>query len=345
MPIFDSLKFKIITVVVAVLLLVAVANEVSRWVLPAYLGTPVNFGSIFVSFIIIFWYVRKKLDPLEQLVQVARKLGAGDLTVRMDTAGRDEVKSLSTAFNEMADKLVAQIESLKSANQVQSEFISVTAHNLQTPLVVMLGYLEKLEDSRENLTSEQVAALKDLKAEVLGLRELNSRLLSTVELQGELVSLNLKKQDLALSASRAFKQLKKRAEKKEVNLRFEAAREPLEAEFDEEWIGVVWENLLDNAIKYTPSEGQVTIRVGKTKDVVFGEVEDTGMGIPESEKEKILLPFHRAKGVRQANVQGVGLGLYIVKLVIEKHHGKLEVESTEGKGTKIRFTLPLAKEK
>lgn len=342
MSIFNSLKFKIVTAVVAVLLLVAVANEAARLLLPSYLTTVVNFGSIFFAFVIVFWYARKKLDPLEKLEVMAKKVGAGELSARFDSDGTGDMGSLASAFNAMADQLTTQIENLKTANQVQSEFISVTAHNLQTPLVVMNGYLEKLKEGGENLTSEQMAALKDLEAEVAALRELNSRLLSTVELQGELVSLNLKKQDLALSASKAFKQLQKRAEEKEVKLKFESSREPLEAEFDEEWIGVVWENLLDNALKYTPSDGQVTIRVGKTEGGIFGEVEDTGIGIPESEKDKILLPFHRAKGVRQADVQGVGLGLYIVKLVIDKHHGKIEVDSEEGRGTKIRFVLPIS---
>ncbi len=338
----SNLRFKIIFAVFTTFFLVLLASEGSRWLLPRELGTFITVGAVLVSFVFLFWFLARQLEPLRRLVVVAQKIAGGDLKARVDTDLQDEVGDLARAFNRMLDALGQRIAALEQANKSKNEFLAITAHNLQTPLVVLKGYVEKLAEEG-TLNNHQRETLEHLKKTIEHLRQINSRLLSTVELQGAPVVLNRKRGDLAIVAARVVKDFRKRAAAKKINLEFKAAREPLTCEFDEEWIKVVFENLLDNAIKFTPEEGRVTVRIGKTKEgQIFGEVEDTGIGIPQKEQKAVLEPFHRAQRALSGDYEGIGLGLYIVRLVIDKHNGKIEIDSEEGRGTRIRFLLPPA---
>lgn len=337
---FGGLKFKITAAVLAMLVLLAALNEFLRTSSLGFKGTLVNLSTTFVVFILIFWYIRRQTKPLEKLTETVGKIASGDLAARADQELKDEIGALAEAFNSMADQLTKKIELLERDNLIKKEFISIMAHNLQTPLTIIRGYVNQLLEEKETFSPTQAKTLGIIEGTIKNLGEINSRLLTTIELQGEAIKLNKVKEDLGPLASTVVKEFRKRAEEKKVTLELKVAREPLTAEFDEDWLKVVFENLLDNALKYTPEKGEVTVRVGKTPEgSVFGEVEDTGIGIPKEEQEKVLLPFHRAKDVLRADFAGVGVGLYIVKTVIEKHNGQLKLESEEGKGTKISFTL------
>ena len=336
-----GLQFKITAVVLAALVLLAALNEFLRTSLFGFRATLVNLSTTLVVFILIFWYIRRQTNPLEKLTETARKIASGDLTARADQDLKNEIGALAETFNNMADQLTTKIELLERDNLIKKEFISIMAHNLQTPLTIIRGYVDQLLKEKENLPPDQIHTLEIIDGTIKNLVEMNSRLLTTIELQGEAIKLNKVKKDLGPLASTVVKEFRKRAEEKQITLDLKVAREPLTAEFDEEWLKVVFENLLDNALKYTPEKGSVTVRVGKTPEGgISGEVEDTGIGIPKEEQEKVLLPFHRAKDVLRADFAGVGVGLYIVKTVIEKHNGQLELKSGEGKGTKISFILP-----
>lgn len=339
---FGNLQFKIIAVVLATLVLLAALNEFLRTFLSGLGATLVNLSAAFVFFILNFWYIRRQTQPLEKLTETAGKVAAGDLTARADQDLEDKIGGLAEAFNRMADQLTKKIELLEKDNLIKKEFISIMAHNLQTPLTIIRGYVDQLlKEGEDVLSPDQTHTLKIVDGTIKNLVEMNSRLLTTIELQGEAIKLNKTRQDMGPLVSTIVKEFRERAEKKRIALALEVAREPLTAEFDEEWLKVVFENLLDNALKYTPEKGKVTVRVKKTPEGgIFSEVEDTGIGIPKEEQDKVLLPFRRTKSVLRADVEGVGVGLYIVKTVIEKHEGQLELESEEGQGTKIRFILP-----
>lgn len=336
-----GLQFKITAAVLTTLVLLSALNEFLRTSLSGLSATLVNLAAAFVFFILNFWYLRRQTKPLEKLAETVGKVAAGDLTARADQNLKNEIGELAEAFNNLTDQLTKKIDLLEKDNLVKKEFISIMAHNLQTPLTIVRGYVDQLLKEKENLSSDQNHTLEIIEATIKNLVEMNGRLLTTIELQGEAIKLNQTKQDLGSLASTIVKEFKKRAEEKQITLELKVAREPLTAEFDEEWLKVVFENLLDNALKYTPEKGRVAVRVEKTSaGEILSEVADTGIGIPKEEQENVLLPFRRTKDVLQADFEGVGVGLYIVKTVIEKHHGRLELESEEGQGTKIRFILP-----
>lgn len=340
-----GLQFKITAAVLTALILLAALNEFLRTSVFGLSATLVNLSAAFIFFILIFWYIRRQTQPLEKLTETASKVAAGDLTARADPDLKNEIGALAEAFNSMTDQLTKKIELLERDNLIKKEFISIMAHNLQTPLTIVRGYADQLLKEKEGLSPDHIRTLEIIESTVKNLVEMNGRLLTTIELQGEAIKLNKTKQDIGPLASAIVKEFRKRAEEKQITLELKVAREPLTTEFDEEWLEVVFENLLDNALKYTPEKGKVTVRVKKTPEGgVVSEVEDTGIGIPKEEQENVLLPFRRTKDVLQADFEGVGVGLYIVKTVIEKHNGQLELESKEGQGTKIRFILPKPKD-
>lgn len=335
------MQFKIAGAVLAALVLLAALNEFLRTSLSGLSATLVNLTITFVFFILTFWYVRRQTQPLEKLTETVSKVAAGDLTARADQDLKDKVGALAEVFNNLTDQLTKKIELLEKDNLVKKEFISIMAHNLQTPLTIVRGYVDQLLKEKEGISPDHIRTLDIIDSTVKNLVEMNGRLLTTIELQGEVIKLNKTKQDLGSLAGAIIKEFRKRAEEKQIILELKVAREPLTTEFDEEWLKVVFENLLDNALKYTPEEGKVAVRVGKAPEGdIFGEVEDTGIGIPKDRQEEVLLPFRRSKDVLQADFEGVGVGLYIVKTVIERHQGQLVLESEEGKGTKVRFILP-----
>jgi len=342
---FGGLKFKITAAILAMLVLLAALNEFLRISPLGFRATLVNLSTTLVVFILIFWYIQRQTQPLGKLTEIASKVASGDLAARADQELKNEIGALAETFNNMADQLTKKIELLEKDNLIKKEFISIMAHNLQTPLTIVRGYVDQLLKEKETLSSDQSQTLGIIEETVKNMVEMNSRLLTTIELQGEAIKLNKVRKDLGPLAGAIVKGFRKRAEEKQITLELKVAREPLTTEFDEEWVEVVFENLLDNALKYTPEKGKVTVRVGKTSEGgIFGEVEDTGIGIPEDEQDNVLLPFHRTENALRVDFEGVGVGLYIVKTVIEKHNGQLELESEEGKGTKIRFTLPKPKD-
>jgi len=341
----SGLQFKITIAVLTVLVLLFTINEFLRTSLSGFSATAINLSATVVFFITIFWYIRRQTKPLGKLTETVGKLAAGDLTARADQELKNEIGTLAETFNNMADQLTKKLEALEKDNLVKKEFISIMAHNLQTPLTIIRGYTDQLLKEKEGLSPDQTHTLEIIDETIENLVEMNGRLLTTIELQGEAIKLNKTRQDLGPLASEVVKEFKKRSQEKQISLELKVAREPLTTEFDEEWLRIVFENLLDNALKYTPEKGKVTVRVKKTPEgAILVEVEDTGIGIPKKEQENVLLPFRRTKDVMRVDFEGVGVGLYIVKTVIEKHNGQLELKSEEGQGTTIKFTLPKPKD-
>ena len=339
--ILGNIQFKITAAILTTLVLLAALNEFLRTSSLGLRATLVNLTAAFIFFVLNFWYIRRQTGPLEELTATVDEVAAGNLTMRAKEDLKSEIGELAKAFNRVADQLTQKIGALEKDNLIKKEFISIMSHNLQTPLTIVRGYVDQLFKEKEKLSFTQSQTLKIIEETIKKLVEMNQRLLTTIELQGEAIKINKVKNDLGVLAGTVFKDFKKRAAEKQINLKLQVAREPLTSEFDEEWLTVVFENLLDNALKYTPEKGSVTLRIGKEPDGgVFGEVEDTGIGIPKGEQEKVLLPFHRTKDVLRADFGGIGVGLFIVKTVIDKHSGRLLLESEEGKGTKVKFILP-----
>jgi len=234
---------------------------------------------------------------------------------------------------------------LEELDQIKSEFVSIAAHQLRTPLTgIRWSYQAILEEGQGNLQPEQRKLLESGLSTTLRMVDLVNDLLSVARIEEGKFGILLKKQALTPLLARFADLFSQRAREKGVAFLSEIARDPSipDVAFDEEKLGIVFDNLLDNALKYTEPGGRITLRASREGDHVAIEIIDTGVGIPPGQMHRIFTKFFRADNALRLHTSGTGLGLYVVKNIVEKHGGTVEVESHEGKGTTFRMTLPVA---
>jgi signal transduction histidine kinase len=232
--------------------------------------------------------------------------------------------------------------------RTKSEFISLIAHQLRTPISSMRWMLKELiEEKKGKLNERQKEYLKDLYLNSERMVQFLNDLLSAIRIEeGRFLR---KKELFSLEAivELVIKLFQSRIEERKINLKYERPTQKLPlVKVDVEGIKTVIENLLDNAIRYTPEGGEVEISLTApvTETEVQFSIRDSGIGIPDEEKERIFTRFFRASNAIKKETEGSGLGLYISKNIIEAHGGKIWFESKEGKGTTFYFTLPIEKE-
>jgi signal transduction histidine kinase len=231
--------------------------------------------------------------------------------------------------------------------KTKSEFVSLIAHQLRTPISSMRWMLKELiEEKKGKLNERQKEYLKDLYLNSERMVQFLNDLLSAIRIEeGRFLR---KKELFSLEAivELVIKLFQSRIEERKINLKYERPTQKLPlVKVDVEGIKTVIENLLDNAIRYTPEGGEVEISLTApvTETEVQFSIRDSGIGIPDEEKERIFTRFFRASNAIKKETEGSGLGLYISKNIIEAHGGKIWFESKEGKGTTFYFTLPIEK--
>ncbi|WP_376789066.1 ATP-binding protein [Thermoflexus sp.] len=268
--------------------------------------------------------------PLRALQQAARRIATGDLGTRIPAQDAGELGEVAQAFNRMA-------EALARAEQQRRQMLADIAHELRTPLGILQGHLEALIDGVLPLELEQVAQIHDEVRHLARLVE-DLRLLTLAE-AGQ------------LRLDREIVDLKRLIEETVDGIAFQAAEKGLHLEVelpaelppilaDPTRVRQVLMNLLTNAVRYTPSGGQIVVRAQDLGDGVQVSVRDTGIGIAPEDLPHVFDRFYRAERSRSRADGGSGLGLAIAKHLIEAHGGRIGVESTPGEGTCFFFTLP-----
>jgi signal transduction histidine kinase len=225
--------------------------------------------------------------------------------------------------------------------RLRDEFVAVVSHELRTPLTSIIGYLELLVDEASGeLTAEQESYLEVVQRSTARLVELVGDLLLVAEAERGPLALELGEIDLVQLAAHAVDAARPAADARGVALSFDAGA-PGAVGGDSTRLAQMLDNLISNAIKFTPPGGSVTVRAGKRgSDAVF-EVIDTGDGISESDRERLFEPFFRSREANARAVPGTGLGLTITKAIVEAHNGVIEVESVPGGGATFRVWLPV----
>ncbi len=271
------------------------------------------------------------VSPVQKLTAAAQKIAAGDLGQRIATQSQDEIGTLATAFNQMADSL-AQHEELRR------NLIADVAHELRTPLTVIQGNLEAMLDGVLPTSPQEIATLRDETA-LLTRLVADLRLLSLAE-AGQL-KLERVKTDSAELVTRAVEPFRLQAQSSQVELNLEFASSLPSIELDVDRITQVIRNLLSNALRHTPAGGRVTIGCKKDPgNSLLFTVSDTGEGISSDDLPYVFDRFYRADKSRSRSSGGSGIGLAIVKQLVEAHGGKVWMESQLGRGATFGFTLP-----
>ncbi len=232
--------------------------------------------------------------------------------------------------------------------KAKSEFISLIAHQLRTPISSMRWMLKELiEEKKGKLNENQKEFLKEIYLNSERIVQFLDDLLSTIRIEeGKFLR---KKEFFSLEAivELVIKLFESEIKERKIQLKYKRPKKRLPlVKIDVEGIKTVVENLLDNAIRYTPEGGEVEISLiaPLTETEVQFSIKDSGIGIPESEKERIFSKFFRASNAIKKETEGSGLGLYICKNIIQAHGGKIWFESKEGEGTVFYFSLPIEKE-
>jgi signal transduction histidine kinase len=276
---------------------------------------------------------RNALSPVRSLTRAARGLGTGDLSHRVAVDRADEVGELARTFNDMAD-------GLEQAEEQRRTLTADVAHELRTPISNLQGYLEAIKDGV--LQADQ-ATIENLYQQVKHLSHLveDLRMLALAE-TGSL-SLYMSPERVDEIAAATVAAFKPRADEKRIVLSVESKGDVSKVSADRTRMGQVIANLIENAITNTPEGGRITVRVapGGT-DRVRIVVEDTGVGIPSDKLPLIFERFYRVDPSRARTTGGAGLGLTIVKRLVEAHHGTVWAESEVGKGTTFTIELPAA---
>ncbi|MDP2664539.1 MAG: HAMP domain-containing sensor histidine kinase [bacterium] len=236
-------------------------------------------------------------------------------------------------------------ERLRDLDEIKSQFVSVAAHQLRTPLTGIKWTLNALlEEGLGRLNREQRKFAKDAYESTLRLIDLINDLLDASRLEEGRFGFKKKRQAFVPLVKKACETFKKAAAEKGVAFPLHLPKGAIpQLDFDEERMRIVLENLLDNAIKYTLPGGSVTVKLWQEKGKVIVEVADTGIGMAEDQISKVFTKFFRAENAQLYQTSGTGLGLYLVKNIVEHHGGAIFFTTKENKGSAFTFTLPIPK--
>jgi PAS domain S-box-containing protein len=237
-------------------------------------------------------------------------------------------------------ELAAQNERLRELDRLKDEFVALVSHELRTPLTSIHGYLELvLEGEAGDLTDDQARFLGVVDRNAQRLQRLVGDLLFVAQVDAGRLSLQHTRVNLSALAVECVEAATPTAGDKGIRLELSADEIP-PVWADRARIGQLLDNLVSNALKFTPDGGRVEVKVSRRNGSALVEVVDTGMGIPEEEQEHLFERFFRTSGATSRAIQGTGLGLAITKAIAEGHGGSVMVESSEGAGTTFRVELP-----
>jgi signal transduction histidine kinase len=252
-------------------------------------------------------------------------------------------RRLEQRVQERTIDLQNALSKLAQLSRLKSDFISNISHELRTPLTHMKGYLTLLSDgSLGQLTSTQADALRVINRAEERLEKLINDLIQFSQAAGGKFTLKLGPVNLPGIIDQAVQRSAQRAKAKQITLQVELMEDLRPVYADEEKISWVLLQLLDNAIKFTPSGGRVSVEVQADQDMVKVGIADTGIGIPSQRIEEIFEPFHQLDSSSTRQFNGTGLGLALVKNIVEAHGSLIKVRSIVERGSVFEFVLPYA---
>lgn len=285
-----------------------------------------------ISLVVARWLARGMTQPLRDMAAAAHRMETGDYSTRVQTRSRDEVGQLAVAFNRMS----AELENLE---QSRRDLVANVSHELKTPIAAIRAHLENLLDGVEQPDPH---TLQVMLSQTERLSRLIEQLLELSRLEsGELP---LQREDLPLAplVMQVLSEIDVARSDSGVVVESELPEDLPAVDADRERVHQVLFNLLDNAVRFTPSGGAVTVSAQRQNGSVEVQVADTGVGIPPEHLPRLFERFYRADPARSREDGGTGIGLAIARSVVEAHGGHIRAESELGKGSIFTFDLPVA---
>jgi signal transduction histidine kinase len=294
--------------------------------------------ALLVSLLVGVWAARRLTIPLDRLGSFSSRLAHGQLDARVPPAGVEEIDQLGDQFNLMADRLTESLQLLEADRDRLREFVADVSHELRTPLAALRTYTELQRDGVDEETrhefldrsSEQLARLEWMSANLLDLSRIDAGIFP----------MDVRVGDLREPIRAAVEASAEAAAGRGIGVTYAAPSTTVAIRFDRERIVQLVNNLVGNAVKFTPSGGTVAVQILDQADAAVIDVSDTGPGIPPAELPRIFERFYRGTNLGEARASGSGLGLAIARSIVEMHGGFIEVTSVLGEGAVFRVVLP-----
>ena len=282
-------------------------------------------------------------SELEDLRDSAQQLSQGDFSVRVDVEGRDEIAQLAAAFNQMAARLERSAEKEQALEDARRNLVAWASHDLRTPLTSLRVMIDALCDGVVADPDTVSRYLQQSQAEVARMSKLIDDLFELTQLDVGHLELNYESIDLADLISDTLESFAAQAKALSLELEGSVGDKVDLVRADPEKLSRILDNLLSNALRYTPPGGKIILSAEDGEEKTIVEVKDTGTGIDPDHISRIFDPFYRGDKSRtrdDAGQGGVGLGLAIAKGLVEAQGGKIRVVSQPGKGTAFQFSIP-----
>ncbi len=281
------------------------------------------------------------LRPISALKIAIRRMGQGDLDYPVGVRVHNELGQLAEAFEDMQRRIKEQTEELQAALSAKDEMIANVSHELRTPLTLINGYVQLMKDGvLGSLTAEQERAVKVMYRQGERLAFMIDRLLMLQRISPDVLQRVIL--DLDLWLQQTVQPWEVRVAGTGIQLRLEVSSPLPPVQADPNFLGHVVENLLDNAVKFSPNGGVVQVRAWAERDQVIIAVSDQGIGIPPDKVGRVFERFYQVDGSMSRRFGGMGIGLALCKAIVAAHGGRIWAESEgEGRGSTFYVALPL----
>lgn len=295
------------------------------------------FVVLMISFMASSITTMRQIQPIREMAKATRRYAEGDFDIRMNDYGRDdELGELAASFNNMA-------ENLQQTERQRREFITNISHELKTPMTTIAGYTDGILDGtippeRQShylhIVSDEVKRLSRLVRTMLNLSRIDN---------GEL-KLRPNDFDISETVLSTVLTFEKSIDEKKIDIRGLDTLQPMQVHGDEDLLHQVVYNLIENAVKFTNTEGYISFNVSDSIDRIVVTIENSGSGIQSDELPLVFEKFYKTDKSRSQDKNGMGLGLYLVRTIIKLHGGDISVSSVVNEYTRFSFYIPKPQE-
>lgn len=284
------------------------------------------------AFLLIWIITRRMVTPLQEMSNAAKRFAVGDFSYRVHIKSNDELEDLGNAFNDMADAL----DKLEGSRR---SFVANVSHELKTPMTSIAGFIDGILDGTIP-RDKQDYYLKIVSDEIRRLSRLVVAMLNMSKMESGDMEMNRKRYNVSDQMIHILLTFEQKIEKKRIDIRGPESLGTHYVYADTDMIYQVIYNLLDNAVKFTNEDGFIRIAIRDIGDMTEVGIKNSGSGIQPEELKRIFERFYKVDKSRSLDAKGAGLGLYIVKTMVEMNGGKIRAESDGKSETEFLFTLP-----
>lgn len=292
--------------------------------------------------ILIGYFVSRKISkPIEELEFANRQIRKKNFSTRVDIKTGDELEELGKSFNKTAEVLEKMDDEYKKLDRAKTEFLSITSHELRSPMTPMRAQLQMLtKDYFGKLNAQQKESLSIVLRNTERLDRIIQDFLEISRIEAARLKFRFLKKDLTPSIRMLAKEMTGFMPEKKVKIFTKIEKLPI-ISVDPDRVMQVLRNLINNAIKFSPEGRKVVISAKLDGGMILFSVADQGIGIKPADQKRIFEPFYQAEQTMYREYQGTGLGLTIIRGIVQSQNGKVWLESVIGKGTTFYFTIPL----